>query len=132
MVLLPDHLHMLCSVPDETQDYSKRIQQIKRRFTRAWVAIDGHDGPRSASMIRRGQRGVWQKRFYEHTIRNEREFRDHVAYTWINPVKHKWVERAADWPWCTIQRRLRAGTVPEDWCGPTELRGVGESVGEVW
>lgn len=132
MVLLPDHMHILCGVPDEAQDYSVRIQQIKRRFTRAWLARGGHEGPRSESKLRRGNRGVWQRRFYEHTIRNQVEFRDHVVYALMNPVKHKLVQRAADWPWSTIHRHLRDGTLTEDWCGPVDLRGVGDAESEVW
>ena len=132
MVLLPDHMHILCGIPDEGQDYSLRIQQIKRRFTRAWLAAGGAERPRSPSRIRRGQRGVWQKRFYEHTIRHEREFRDHVVYVLMNPVKHGLVTHAANWPWSTIHRHLRKGTLTADWCGPTELRRVGEPKGEVW
>jgi len=132
MVLLPEHLHILCSVGDETQDYSFRIQQFKRRFTRAWLAAGGREGARNASRQRSGERAVWQRRFYEHTIRNDREFRDHVAYTLMNPVKHKRVKRAADWPWSTIHRHLRNGELTPDWCGPVQLRGVGDPGGELW
>ncbi len=132
MVLLPDHLHVLCSVPDESQDYSKRIQQIKRRFTRAWLSAGGREGHCSASKQRRGSRGIWQKRFYEHTIRNQREFRDHVVYALMNPVKHKLVPRAVDWPWSTFHQHVRNGALDEDWCGPVELPGVGDCDNEVW
>ena len=132
MVLLPDHLHILCGLDDEAQDYSLRIQQFKRRFTRAWLAGGGREGVRNASRKRSGERAVWQRRFYEHTIRNAREFQDHVAYTLMNPVKHKLVDRAADWPWSTIHRHLQSGALTPDWCGPMELRGVGDPEGELW
>jgi putative transposase len=132
LVLLPDHLHLLCSIPDDEQDYSTRIRLIKKRFTRAWLAGDGREGGQSPSRRRRGIRGVWQKRFYEHTIRNERGFRDHVVYIFMNPVKHGLVTRVVDWPWSTFQRHVAQGDLAPDWSGPTELRGVGECAAEVW
>ena len=132
LVLLPDHLHLLCSVPDESQDYSLRIQQVKRRFTRGWLAAGGAEGQRRPSRQRKSERGVWQRRFYEHTIRNQREYRDHVVYVHMNPVKHALVERPADWPWSTFHRHVRDGLLDADWCGSTELRGVGEYDCEVW
>mgnify|MGYP001144185751 CR=1 FL=1 len=131
-VLLPDHLHLLCSVPNDAQDYSTPIRLVKHRFTRTWLANGGSEAPRTASSRRRGIRGVWQKRFYEHTIRNQREYRAHVAYVHMNPVKHGLVERPADWPWSTFQRHVREGLLPADWTGPCELPGVGECTGEVW
>jgi putative transposase len=132
MVLLPDHLHMLCTMPEDDSDYSLRIKHIKRRFTRAWLKAGGHEGPRNASRRRAGERGIWQRRFYEHTIRNQREYRDHVAYVHMNPVKHKLVTRPVDWPWSTFHRHVKEGLLEDDWCGPTDLRGVGECDNEVW
>ena len=132
MVLLPDHLHLLCEIPDEQQDYSTRIRLIKHRFTRAWLDGGRQEGPSSASRQLRGLRGVWQKRFYEHTIRNQREFRRHVVYVHMNPVKHDLVQRAIDWPWSTFHRHVQEGLLPPDWAGPTELPGIGDCDGEAW
>jgi putative transposase len=132
MVLLPDHLHLLCSIDDAKQDYSTRIRVIKKRFTRAWLASGGHEGPATASRQQRGIRGVWQKRFYEHTIRNQSEMRAHVAYVHMNPVKHGLVTQPKDWPWSTFHRHVKEGMLPPDWMGPTELASVGEYDSEIW
>jgi putative transposase len=95
-VLLPDHLHMLCTIPSEEQDYSLRIRLTKHRFAHAYLAASGAEGPSTASRVRCGVRGIWQKRFYEHTIRNQREYRQHVVYIHMNPVKHGLAARAID------------------------------------
>ena len=130
--LLPDHPHIPCGVPDESQNCSIRIQQFKRRFTRAWLAQGGQEWQRSESKPRRDSRGVWRKRFHEQTIRNQWEFQDHVVYTLMTPVKPAPARRAADWPWSTMHRHPRDGTLTEDERGPIEPRGAGEPEGEVW
>ncbi len=132
MVLLPQHVHMLCGIPDEQQDYSTRIRLIKRRFTQDYLSAGGSEGETSDSRRKRGIRGVWQKRFHEHTIRNQREFRQHVDYIHMNPVKHRLVARPTDWPWSSIHRYIRQGLLPTDWTGPTDLPGVGDCDSEVW
>jgi len=131
-VLLPDHLHLLCAIPAEEQDYSTRVRLIKHRFTRAWLASGGREGRSTASRQNRGIRGVWQKRFHEHTIRNQREFRQHVTYVHMNPVKHGFVRRPIDWPWSTFHKHVRQGLLPPDWMGPMDLPYIGESRDEVW
>ena len=132
MVLLPDHIHLLCGIDSEDQDYSTRIRIIKKRFTHAWLANGGAEGASTSSRRRRGIRGVWQKRFYEHTIRNQREFRDHVVYIHMNPVKHGLAKRPIDWPWSTFHRHVAKGDLPADWEGATGLRGIGEYDNEIW
>jgi len=131
-VLLPDHMHILCGIPDEQQDYSTRIRLIKKRFTQAYLQAGGAEGPTSGSRLQRSIRGVWQKRFHEHTIRNQRELRQHVAYIHMNPVKHGLVARPTDWPWSSLHRYIREGLLPEDWTGPMELPGIGDCDSEVW
>jgi putative transposase len=132
MVLLPDHLHLLCSIDDAGQDYSTRIRLIKKRFTHSWLSSGGHEGPTTASRKQRGIRGVWQKRFYEHTIRNQKEMRAHVVYVHMNPVKHGLTKQPIDWPWSTFHRHVDAGLLPADWMGPVDLPGIGDCDNEIW
>jgi len=131
-VLLPDHMHLFCGIPDDEQDYSLRVRLIKHRFTRAWLASGGMEGRSTLSRERRGIRGVWQKRFYEHTIRNQHEFHKHVVYVHMNPVKHGLVKRPIDWPWSTFHRHVRQGLLPPDWMGPVDLPNIGDCCDEVW
>lgn len=119
--VLPDHLHVLMTLPEGDSDFSRRIQQIKSRFT--------------ASLARRkllqpdtrGEYSLWQKRFWEHTIRDERDFRVHADYILFNPVKHGHVAHVADWPHSSFHRLVKDGVYPRDW-GGVEVEGrFGES-----
>ncbi len=113
MVVLPDHLHAIWTLPDGDADFSTRWRLIKTRFTRAM----GVSWPRSASKIAKEERGVWQRRYWEHQIRDGEDYALHVRYCWGNPVKHGHVERAADWPYSSIHRVIRARTVEPEWAG---------------
>lgn len=121
MVLLPDHIHTLWRLPDGDEDYSRRISAMKKRFTRAYIASGGVEGETTASQRRQRYRGVWQKRFWEHRIRNARDFHMHVDYIHLNPVKHGLAVRPADWPFSTFHRYVKAGWYEYDWCGRTDL-----------
>ena len=118
MVVLPDHLHAVWTLPGGDADYATRWGAIKFRFTRR-VKTDGNPATvtRSSSKRRKGDAGIWQRRFWEHCIRDEADFAAHVAYCWGNPVKHGLAERAADWPYSSIHRDIRAGRVEVDWVG---------------
>ena len=98
-VVLPDHMHCLWTLPKGDCDFSTRVQVIKARFSRA-VPM----GNRRASHISRRERGLWQRRFWEHHIRNEADYRNHIAYCWHNPVKHGFVEHPKDWPYSSWHR----------------------------
>lgn len=71
----------------------------------------------SASRIKHRETSVWQRRFWEHQIRNEEDFNKHIDYIHYNPVKHGFVKRVQDWPYSTFHRYVKAGTYPADWCG---------------
>jgi len=114
IVILPDHLHAVWTLPPGDADFSERWRKIKARFTRAV----GGQHPRSPSKAKKREAGVWQRRFWEHAIRDEADCRAHVAYCWINPVKHGYVARAVDWPHSSIRRDVRLGRVDAQWCGP--------------
>ena len=115
IVLLPDHLHAIWSLPPEDSDYSKRWAWIKREFTRLWLAGGGTEGAPSRGKQQERRRGVWQPRFWEHTIEDERDFERHFDYIHYNPVKHGLVSRVRDWPWSTFHRWVRAGVYPVEW-----------------
>ncbi len=86
---------------------------------------------RSRVHLRKGERGVWQRRFWEHTIRDERDYESHINYVHINPVKHGLVERVRDWPYSTFHRYVELGVYPDDWAGDAELElDTGEPRGE--
>ena len=112
-VVLPDHLHAVWTLPPGDADYSTRWRLIKSRFVRAV----GEFCPRSESKVVKQERGIWQRRFWEHTIRDEQDYRNHMAYCWGNPVKHGLVERPTDWPYSSIHRDIRAGRVDPQWSG---------------
>jgi putative transposase len=71
----------------------------------------------SASRVSKGERGIWQRRYWEHTLRDENDFARHADYIHFNPVKHGYVGRVADWPHSTFHRMVRSGVYPEDWGG---------------
>lgn len=108
IVVLPEHLHALMTLPEGDADYSARWQHIKSRFTRR---VGAHE-PNA-----KGEHTIWQRRFWEHTIRDEADFERHVDYIHINPVKHGLVTRVRDWPHSSFHRHVREGTLPLDWGG---------------
>ncbi len=112
-VVLPDHLHAVWTLPQGDADFSTRWKEIKARFTKAAGVV----GRRSASKVAKGEMGVWQRRFWDHHIRDEADFGSHVRYCWGNPVKHGYVETAAAWPYSSIHRDIRAGRVEAEWAG---------------
>ncbi|MBK4216060.1 transposase [Paracoccus caeni] len=105
-VVLPDHLHCIWRLPEGDCDYSTRWRLIKARFSRS-VPM----GKLRESHVLRGERGVWQRRFWEHHIRDENDFAAHMRYCWFNPVKHGYVERPEDWPFSSYHRDKSAGIV---------------------
>jgi putative transposase len=115
VVVLPDHFHLLCSLPENDADFSTRMRSIKRSFTVQLVAA-GVPLQKNA----RGEYDLWQRRFWEHTVRDENDFSRHVDYIHYNPVKHGWTNAAKDWPFSSFHRYVRRGLLPEDWGGATE------------
>lgn len=108
-VILPDHLHCVWRLPDGDRDFSTRWKVLKARFSRLI------DPALDADMkLRRGERGVWQRRFWEHHIRDERDWAAHIAYIHDNPVKHGYVSRREDWRLSSWLRYARMATWPED------------------
>jgi len=115
IVLLPDHLHAIWSLPPGDDSYSQRWAWIKKEFTQRWLASGGGERSVSAARRKRHDRGVWQPRFWEHTIRDEIDFDRHFDYVHYNPVKHDLVAAPRDWPWSSFHRWAKAGVYNESW-----------------
>ena len=110
-VVLSDHLHCVIELPIGDADFAVRWRLIKIRFSKSLPQTEW----RSATRVRRGERGIWQRRYWEHMIRNEHDYGKHVDYIHYNPVKHGYTQCAAAWPYSTIHRYIAAGTVTRDW-----------------
>jgi len=108
-VVLPDHMHCLWTLPPGDADFPGRWRAIKTGFVKGLPAGE----PRSPVMTRRGERGIWQRRYWEHTIRDDRDFAAHMDYTHFNPVKHGLVENPADWPYSSFRRCMDGGLYPD-------------------
>lgn len=117
MVMLPDHLHTVWELPRGDSDYSTRWRLVKSRFTSLWVGAGGGEAVDSPSRRRNAERAVWQRRFYEHTCRDDVDLKRCVDYVHINPVKHGLVDRVGDWPWSSFHRYVRLGEYPPEWGG---------------
>lgn len=113
-VLLPDHVHCVWTLPEDDRDYSRRWGIIKRRFTQLYRECGGRGPP------------YWQERFWAHRIDDEADYRHHLDYVHINPVKHGLTDRVSAWPWSTFHRYVKAGVYPADWGGTVVLpKGIG-------
>ena len=110
-VVLPDHLHCLWTLPEGDADFPGRWHRIKMGFTKAIPNTES----RSPMMTHRGERGLWQRRYWEHTIRDERDYAAHMDYIHFNPVKHGHAPHPADWPCSTFHRCVAQGLYPADW-----------------
>jgi putative transposase len=112
LCLLPDHLHCVWKLPEGDCDFSLRWSRIKASFTRRYLCTGGAEYGQSPSRNRKRERGIWQRRFWEHQIRDEKDLQRHVDYVHYNPVKHGLVERVEDWPWSTYHGYIREGLYP--------------------
>lgn len=113
VVILPDHLHCIWTLPLGDDDFPTRWRQIKAAFSRQPPKTER----RSKSRINKGERGIWQRRLWEHAIRDEMDYQRHVNYIHYNPVKHGYVTRAEDWRYLSFHRFVRMGVYPINWAG---------------
>ena len=121
--ILPDHVHAIWSLPENDTDFSTRWNLIKSGFSRGLEAQ-----PRSESKIAKREKGVWQRRCWEHAIRDEADLARHVDYVHFNPVKHGHVTRVSDWPHSSFHRYVERGVLVADWGG--DLKDIPGSFGE--
>jgi len=112
MVVLPDHLHAVWRLPPDDAGYPVRWSLIKACFSRTLAS----GAPVADSRHAKRERGVWQRRYWEHQIRDDTDPERHVDYIHFNPVKHGYVERASEWPYSTFHRYVARGVLAADWC----------------
>jgi putative transposase len=115
IVLLPDHLHAIWTLPPGDFDYATRWQLIKRRFTKSYLSAGGVEASQLASRDSKGERGVWQRRYFEHTCDDEADLKRCADYLHVNPLKHGLVNRVVDWPWSSFHRYVRLGEYEPEW-----------------
>ncbi|MBW3567299.1 MAG: transposase [Proteobacteria bacterium] len=110
IVILPEHIHAIWTLPDDDLDYSGRWRSIKSLFVRSLKTA----GAQVTSNPAR-EHDVWQRRFWEHTIRDANDMQRHVDYIHFNPVKHGYVSTPVEWRYSSIHRYVRDGLLPVDW-----------------
>lgn len=123
LVLLPDHLHCILTLPDGDNDFSTRWGKIKR-FVSVECAQFADASLRSPSRSRHRESTIWQRRFWEHRISTEIDMERHMHYIHFNPVRHGYASSAAAWPYSTFHRCVRDGLYPGDWAGEDNIRAL--------
>ncbi|MBM2835809.1 MAG: hypothetical protein HW406_2970 [Candidatus Brocadiaceae bacterium] len=116
VVILPDHIHCIWRLPPDDDDFSTRWKLIKRYFSTGM----------NAPLTRRAEKKVWQRRFWEHLLRNEKDCQVHMDYIHYNPVKHGYVQSPYDWPYGSFRRAVKQGLYPADWGAkePSNISGM--------
>ncbi len=131
-VLLPDHLHCIWKLPEGDSDYSKRWGLIKKEFTkhcRSGFARQNNGTEKSGTARPTRRDGnIWQKRFWERMIRDEKDYAAHCDYIHYNPVKHGWAQSPKDWPYSTFYRLAEAGHYRLNW-GASESPNIDDTIG---
>ena len=117
-VVLPEHLHMIWRLPPGDADFPVRWRLSRSGFSSSLLPGER----RSASRIAKGERGIWQRRYWEHQIRCDEDMRRHVEYIHYNPVKHGHVTRPGDWAYSSFHRYVRDGVYPSDWAAADAVR----------
>ena len=119
--VLPDHLHAIWQLPPDDARFDLRWRIIKANFSRYLEA----NTERSASKIHKREKGIWQRRYWEHQIRDEHDLNPHIDYIHANPIKHGYVTQIKDWPYSSFHRYVRQGVLPIDWMGQIDNTHVG-------
>jgi putative transposase len=110
-VVLPDHLHCLWTLPEDDSDFPDRWRRIKAAFSKSLPE------PASRARLRKGERGIWQRGYWEHTIRYDCDYAAHMDYIQLNPVKHGLTQDPSDWPFSSLRQCVTAGLCPAGWLG---------------
>tara|TARA_R110002096_G_scaffold268308_1_gene461968 strand:- start:31 stop:561 length:531 start_codon:yes stop_codon:yes gene_type:complete len=111
MVVMPEHLHAMFTLPENDNDYARRWSLIKSGFSRQLPKIESI----SPGRVSKGERGIWQRRYWEHYIRDDKDYAAHVNYIHYNPVKHGHVQHAVDWPYSSIHQHIKDGCIGNEW-----------------
>lgn len=112
-VVLPEHMHMIMTLPENDADYAMRIRLIKTLFCKNLPKNE----MRSLVREKRHERGIWQRRYWEHTIKDDEDYQKHMDYVHYNPVKHGYVSQVIDWPHSTFHYWVERDIYPKDWVG---------------
>jgi len=124
MVVLPDHFHCVLELPEGEYDFSIRFRLIKMYFSRALATQE----PRSACREKRRERGIWQRRYWEHLVRDQQDFLNHINYIHWNPVKHQLVNSVFEWPYSSFHRYVSLGWYSANWAGTGDkINSVGKA-----
>lgn len=115
IVIFPDHLHTIWTLPPGDTRFSMRWSKIKGEFTERFLAVGGAEGTRGASRLKRGERGVWQRRFWDRVVRDDDELDAFMNYIHWNPVKHGVASCPHSWPQSSFTKWVRAGRYSADW-----------------
>ncbi len=118
-VMLPDHLHCIWTLPENDGDFSMRWRQIKSYFSKQ--CQDEFRGIQTSARLKKGEQAVWQRRFWEHQIRDDLDFIRHVEYIHYNPIKHGLVNAPKAWPYSTFHRYVKQGIYHCDWGADKEI-----------
>ncbi|MBN2211360.1 MAG: transposase [Sedimentisphaerales bacterium] len=113
--LLPDHIHAIWKMPENDEDFSLRWSMIKRLFSQQWLKHQQSNIDRTARMRNKRESGVWQRRFWEHLIRDQTDMAHHMDYIHYNPIKHGLVKCPHEWPHSTFHRWVKAGAYRTNW-----------------
>jgi putative transposase len=137
IVLTPDHLHTIWTLQPGDADYSRYWSWIKKEFTKEWLSLGGTEQAVTVGRRQERRRGVWQPRFWEHTIRDADDFERHFDYIHYNPVKHRLARCPHAWPWSSFHHWVGAGVYPDEWaCScrhptvPLDFRDIEDTTGE--
>ena len=121
MVVLPEHFHAIITLPEEDSNYAIRWSLIKSAFSKKIPVIEKIN----QSRMKKRERGIWQRPYWEHLIRDESDFKSHLDYIHFNPVKHGYVMKPSDWPYSTIHRYIEKRIIDENW-GHSDHNALGE------
>lgn len=116
IVILPDHIHAIWKLPIDDSNYAGRWRLIKSYFSQLLIKQDVLLFKNS-----RGEYNLWQKRYWEHTIKNEADLEVHINYIHYNPVKHKLVSSPEDWPYSSFHLYIRKNILPPNWANNNVL-----------
>lgn len=111
--ILPEHFHLIMQLPENDDNHSSRLKYLKINFTKR-LPKHCFSLP-TQSQQKRGEKGIWQRRFWEHLIRDEKDLANHMDYIYYNPVKHKYVQNVKDWQYSSFHRDVKNNLYPEDW-----------------
>jgi len=111
--LLPDHFHCVITLPQNDTNFSIRLREIKRLFSVSFH--DEKNNSLNCSRQKRSEKNIWQRRFWDHLIRNEKDFNNHIEYTHFNPVKHGYVNQVKDWEYSSFHKYVKSGWIDPNW-----------------